>query len=366
MKKRCSTLQLLVRCCHLPIITKMIMQKSIYVQISSYIVKCACNLHAGFEKCGTSTLMRSLESNPQIFMGVNKSTNERIHEDHDIEHHISRFQSKFKDHINQTIHSNNNANDLLPMYNGFKNPTLLQSKKGMKNIITHHADIDFVVTLRHPVSYFQSLYNFKYRSKKISKKQGRNLPSPLNLIGDCRRCRLKKDYCAGRAPVPDMHKDVCTESAKFHYELSTLNLTPMNTKEELDLLDNHQLKLHRKYKGNIFVSEIGQMSNRDDDGNDVTNTRLKQWTNGVEDFLGLESDSFNLNRVSSKSHTPKLIHICEDQYKPLRDELVGIGTKASKWIVEYFMKSDRVMIANRDHFVELMEKWKYDPCDHED
>ena len=274
---------------------------------------------------------------------MGKKDTERVKEIHLLRHPnlINEFKAIFKDHIGKRTPNNDK-----PIINGFKSPEVLMSEQFMMNMETYFPETDFIVSTRHPVLHFQSMYNFKFRSKKFSGER----PNPLSLIGNCgHQCF---DDCV---PKVGENRGVCTRKSYFHYGLSRFMLTPMNTEEELDLLDHIDWSKHPGLRGNIFLLEIGQIG-------DMNMTRRGQLTNGLEDFLGLETNSVTIPPRNPNREKEHHFDVCEDRYQPVRDVLVEMGTKASKWIQEYLLKSPRVVVSNRDHFLELINKWQSDPC----
>lgn len=288
----------------------------------------------GFGKCGTTTLMRTLHNTSEVFMGFEKD--EDLREIHLLRHHdaVDEFKEMYKNHTSSTSSTKKTIK-------GFKSPEILMSQSFMENIETHFPDIDFIVSTRHPVLHFQSLYNFKLRSKKFKGER----PDPLSLIGDC---------IDSNESIYKKARGVCTMQSFFHYGLSRMMLTPMNTTHELNLIDSNEWSRHPDYRGNIFLIEIGQLG-------DKNITRKTQFTNDLEDFLGLTTDSLYWHPKSNKTKE-RFLDICEERNKPIRELLVEMGTKAANWIKHYLLESPRVLVANREHFIQLIEQWKFDPC----
>jgi len=294
----------------------------------------------GFAKCGTTTLMASTAKVPQVFMGNNDG---REREVHDLRRSfVDQFQNRYKDH--RTYFSKDGTR----LLNGFKSPEILQSQDFLVNMLNHLPSIDLVITTRHPVLHFQSAYNYKYRNVNRTVYK---LPEPVDLIGKCTHdCRHD---CV---PKVD-HKAVCTEKAYFHYGLSRLHLTPLETEKEKELLDHHHLSIHPSWNGRLFLMEIGQLA-------DSNLSRKNNWERSYEQFLGIIPNSFDTNVTHENGRSKdKIVNICDDEHRPVREVLVEVGIKASNWIREYLLKSDRVIVANREHFLALIEKWKFDPCD---
>ena len=317
------------------IVSKMATFASSIYQISigsfSYCIHFSWHF-SGFGKCGTTTLMKTNET----FMGA--ENNNDLKEIHLLRKGLFyEFKEIYKDHIGKKTPEGK------PILNGFKSPEILMSESFIRNIELKFPYMDFIVSMRHPVLHFQSMYNFKFRSKKFSGK----LPDPLHLIGDCgHECN---NNC-----IPSGLRNVCTGKSYFHYGLSRIMLTPMNSTEELDLLDNIKWSRHPGYQGNIFLMQLEQIA-------DSNITRRNKFTNDLENFLGLDENTviFRPHRNKTKENH---IDICDDRNKPIRDVLVNMGTKASKWIQNYLLHSPRVVVPNRDHFLELLHQWQRDPC----
>lgn len=290
----------------------------------------------GFSKCGTTYLLQNVLNTSQIYWGNKEGGLPR--EVHDLRKgRIKEFNEKYEGHVNKK------TSDGDRVFNAFKSPEVLQSETFLSNIEKHIPSTDLIVSIRHPILHFQSLYNFKFLRHGPTK-----APYPNHLIGEC-------DHdCKSDCKVVMKHR-VCTGISKFHEGLSRLNFTAMNSPEELDLLHHHKRSIHGNFTGRLFLVELGQLSDR--------TSRRDSFQKDLEDFLGLESDSIQFPERNTK-RDKYLFDICEERFNDVRDELLQIGNNASKWIQEYFIKSPRTVISNRNHFVELIEAWKFDPCEH--
>ena len=228
--------------------------------------------------------------------------------------------------------------------------------------------IDMIVSVRHPVLHFESNYNFRLRDADPD--EGLELVDTKDLIGDCwidchhsshnDICTPKFHFLNKRTHAQDMSGDTCTATSTFHHALSRLALTPMEEPRELRLLDHHyQLSIQSEWSGRLLLMEIGQISDKDAKRHDKFERRF-------EDFLGLEANSFTTDETEEEKakyqQSHKFIHICDEEHREVREYLVDIGLKGSTWIKDYLLKSDRVEVANKDHFLELIEKWGDDPC----
>lgn len=299
---------------------------------------------AGFAKCATSSLMKLTSFVPNVFMG--NLTEHKPKEVHELQHgDIKGFRKRFN---HRKEHFDGNG---IKLINGYKNPNVLYSQEHLESIATYFPTMDLVVNVRHPITHFQSQYNYKFRWLNETEI---GLPKPIDLIGNCGPACY--NGCL-KITHPTKHENyqVCTENSNFHQALSRLHLTPLTSEDEHRLLGNHNLSIHSNWKGRLFLSEIGQIG-------DKNATRKTIWDREYEKFLGLEPNSFS-SFHAHKSHHPTFIHICDDEHKPVRDVLLEKGKLAATWIQKYLMNADRVVITDRNHFYQLLEKWKVDPCE---
>lgn len=67
------------------------------------------------------------------------------------------------------------------------------------------------------------------------------------------------------------------------------------------------------------------------------------------------------HRIDNNSFVES-IDICDSRYKDLRRVLVENGRETLRWVREEFLQSPDVVVANVDHFHELLRQWEHDPC----
>ena len=293
----------------------------------------------GFAKCGTTTLMKVTGATPQVYMG---NINGKPAEVHDIRKgYIDKFEDRYKDHRSYFSDDGNR------LFNGFKSPEILQSQDFLVNMLNLLPSIDLIISTRHPVLHFQSAYNYKYRF--VNRTEHR-LPEPIDLIGFC------SHDCHHNCTPSVKNLNICTGNSYFHYGLSRLRLTALESENETELLDHHRLSTHPSWSGRLFLIEIGQIS-------DTNSSRRDVWERDYEQFLGIDPNSFNISNQKRNARHDKIIDICDEAHRPVREVLLRAGSMASKWIREYLLGSERVVVANMEHFLALIEKWRYDPCE---
>jgi len=294
---------------------------------------------AGFAKCGTTTLMKTTSAVEQVYMGNLVGTPREVNDINNDD--MDTFRKRYIDH--QRYFSDGG----LRLLNGFKTPVILQSQSFLTNLFNHYPSIDLVVSVRHPILHFQSAYNYFYR--KVNR-TATILPNPVDLIGNC------GSYCSHNCiATVENTSSMCTQRSHFHHDLSRLYLTTLQTEKEKELLDHHRLSIHPSWNGRLFLMEIGQLADSDI-------TRKNNWERSYEQFLGIKTGAYNSSILSGKDAREKIINICDDAHKPVREDLLEVGRKASQWIQDYLVHSERVFIENQEHFLSLVEEWKYDPC----
>ena len=248
----------------------------------------------------------------------------------------------------------------------------------MEKYIPHAKQI---LTIRGPVSAYESHYNFKLRTERFFDEYDDGPPNPDKMVGFggslCYEPERFPEACLDfdRFPCSKMNYIDCTGRTAVHLFISQLGYTPMTSKHERDLLMNHNIRIFNfSSTTTLHINELSQLF-----FNNIT--RLNGVIGSMESFLGLapgglpridqskeETEYVKTNRTEIegiKGNETKLKHvllICEDRHKPLRDHLVEIGTNASEWIEHYLLKSDRVFVHDREDFIRKIRKWSVDPC----
>lgn len=283
----------------------------------------------GFPKCGTTTLMQSLNTPYDAAV----AQDERC-----------------------ALGNNNPARlvwqllegDGLPkdpnIRRGIKCPKDLESVDTLKNLAEFFPKTKLIITVRHPVLWFQSFYNF--RARNIFP---RRMPPAERLIGGLAVCRRGHN--------------VCTDRANFHRFLARLGKTPLSSKEELQLLPPgwNQKEVFR-LESELFLIHVSQMG-------DKNSTRLDQFRQDLQSFAGLHGEiQLKNGKVAAEVNvTPQvqrnMIDICSTEHESLRQVLMKQAKKASIWIIDYLLKSPDVVVSSRKHFIDLVRQWKIDPCE---
>jgi hypothetical protein len=220
---------------------------------------------------------------------------------------------------------------------GYKAPRDIYSIEALNSIAEYWPGCKLVIGLRHPLSWFESFYNFRVR-------RGYTMPPADSLIGNCTKAS----------------HHVCTENAKFHLHLNLLGKTNQTTAEEKKLLMPlpSKVSILAPMHNQVFLYHISQL--RDED-----KARSHKYRRDFSSFLGLKQELEPMVHNDTSRNYKYDLDICEDRYRPLRRALMDIAKPASEWIRTYFMQSPEVFVSSPEFFNELLLEWMDDPCDKE-
>jgi hypothetical protein len=281
----------------------------------------------GFPKCGTSTMMRWLNQHSSASV---------------IDVEVYDLMSNRPARLVNRLYK-------LPAdeahKRGYKSPNDVYHSNALGYLKQYWPETPLLVGLRHPVRWFESLYNFKVNNYKTM------LP-PQQLVGGC--------YGG--------YKGLCTYKAQFHTALARLGKTNISSEEELQLEPKFKFHIKQvppKIPNKIFLFTTDQLA-------DQNTTRAKQFRKDVQHFIGFKQEmppmihikpGVKWDNETQALKDAKKIDICESQYDQLREVLMDISIKASTWIRTFFLKSNDVVVSSPEYFEELLLEWMQDPCD---
>jgi hypothetical protein len=229
---------------------------------------------------------------------------------------------------------------------GIKCPQDISSEFSMHNYAKYFPKTKLIVGIRHPVLWFESLYNFRVSNVPWKKMLHTNLLTRGCTFGS---------------------QGVCAHRANFADFLSQLDKTPMSDAAELDLL-TMGLSPVKTPVGQVFLYDVSQLSN----DNDVDNQSLV-FRKDLQNFLGLSADippfpaidtsgKFDFLEPIKKQTEGDKIDICDLEHDKIREVLMEKARISSTWIKEYFLQSNDVVVSSRSHFLDVLETWNDDPC----
>ena len=259
--------------------------------------------------------------------------------------------------------SEKDAHGRLTALTVLKNPGDLVHQETLARYAQYFPRTDFIICLRHPVTWFESLFNYKQRLgyPQVLKRRASDL-----IGGECSE-PVRRYQPLGQWGEHRGSHELCTFFANFHFYLSRLGKTPMNTDAEMALLQ-HNMSID-PMPNRVFLQELRQISYRHPSGSN--------YTVDLQHFLGLSvpltstlehkktPDHVNQRAKDQANEHPARAHeidICAKEHDAVRKELVQSGRDASTWIVDYLLGSPDVVVSNRPEFVKLMKTWAVDPC----
>ena len=301
---------------------------SIQKDISSYLSFAII----GMSKTGTTSLLKMLSNSTSI---IQKERCDLVVDDVPLLlnslYNIRRVQSSRKNKNNVT---------------GIKCPQDISSMKSIQNYKQYFHQTKLIVGIRHPIMWFESLYNFNVRNM--------NQMAPTKKLERC--IRGSHGVCAWRANVADF--------------LRQLNKTPME-EDELEYMNLKESKFMNDNRrvGPVFLYEVNQLK----DSESECERNNDSFGKDLADFIGIEHDLPRVPHITTAGvldfvsgvkefSQSKMIDICDEEHAHIRSILLDKAKSSSEWILKYFLQSHDVRVSSRNCFIKHLEKWKEDPC----
>lgn len=336
----------------------------------------------GHAKCGTTTFLKWMKDHAAEALVLGDESYELrrglparlVHRLYNLQPSVATTSKKTNDSFT-SVH--NHDRTTLTFRRGYKSPSEIQDQRSLRYIRTYFPKTKLIVGIRHPVFWFESLYNFRIQNIKLLNKYLNQslmlLPHPNRLIGACQRNM----------------KHTCTDSGLFHVHLARLGKTNL-TDDELN--DNSSLGPYRTWildkegrrparmPNPIFLYEVTQLQDElhaKDDSSPGSQAQLQKhrsqkFRQEVQAFLGFHHELPPIphaspgrqweNPAMQAYRDSQKIRICEAEYLPVRMHLLKQAQEASLWIRQYFLNSADVFVSSRDYFEELLKRWMHDPC----
>jgi hypothetical protein len=284
---------------------------------------------AGFPKCGTTTLLHAFKDNEETSVGDREQCS-----------------------IGDSDLSDGEAFDSLDLElsllsqdpsvkRGIKCPVGISNAHALERLDLHSPEAKLLIGMRHPVEYFQSYYNYRITEIYDNNLPVDTIPPVESLVGSSE------------------WMGVSTDSARFEIYLMQLGKTEMSLAEFEDMAGRPHLAV-KPNKFKVFLFTLSQMQ-------DEAVERMTSFREEMRSFLGLEKplgemELQNKNNFVGEFAHKETINICDAKHDNLRALLVKQGAETQRWIREEFMKSHDVVVANKDHFLVMLDTWSRDPC----
>ena len=333
----------------------------------------------GFGKCGTTTLLQWLQEKSETADGgtVVRAPN------YEAQFLVNRRPSQLVRKMYQfgiEEEEARGAKELQPhekFVKGFKNPSDIRRPHSRALLKQYWPETPLIVTVRHPVEWLVSIYNY-FKIEKGRTKSNVTVADMLSMSPDGQRKGRDQD---GNTP-----HFVATAKGEFHAIMAEAGKTPLaENSPEWELLQPwldpiHAPQLRQDRLPNpIFFMEMKQLA-------DTNTTRAQQFANDLEAFLGLPRHHLPATALHVRPNTDRIkkavtvqtganlattidqlkMDICRPEFAPVLEEMVKIARAASLWFRQYFIQSPEVTVSSPEYIEELLEAWMVDPCQKEE
>ncbi len=293
----------------------------------------------GFSKTGTTFLHDILANHSQVIMYDDEFWGDG---------------SMLKKWLNKTaikatsLQNDTNREQPTTKRRGIKCPRIVKETSRLNQLLNNTSRI--IVGVRHPVHWFESLYNYRIWQKH-EKKRHKMKPSLKHLHNN------RTDWLG-----------LSTGATRFDLYLKQLDKVPLSTDElqhmkQVNKVDGvmQTTAHHEQHPIKIFLYSMEQIK-------DSNTQRRLHFQQTLQNFLNLDTPLHPDLASKEKVNVNNFVHdenidICEEQYREIRNTLVWQGRHASEWIRNKFMKSEDVVVSDVGFMEEVLGRWGVDPCD---
>ena len=290
----------------------------------------------GFGKCGTTTLMSWLHQHPKLQC---------------IQEEVWALMQGRPDNLVKRLYKGLPADEPDAKYvRGYKCPSVVTDDRALNAYRRYWPKSKMFIGIRHPVLWFESLYNFRVQQ--------------LNYMPEAWKCLGR---CMG------FHKNTCTEKGNFARDLMRLGKTNdpraggprLMTEFENEIVGHYKrgwfnVTEKRPIQNDIFLFEVAQLKGKENE---------LQIRKDVQDFLGLETPlpsivhshpGYTYDAEVQAEKDSRKINICDGLYDDLRTELMRLARNNAQWIRETFIHLPGVYYSAT--LPNILDSWMHDPC----
>lgn len=287
----------------------------------------------GFGKCGTTSLLRWLQTHPEIAALPVENFDLMRHQPEQL---IAKLQTLPADKIK-----------------GYKSPVDITLPHVLNYFAEYFPHAKLIVGVRHPVHWFESLYNFRLRNLPPA---STIMPPPDLLIGSCvasarNTCTYKGEFALFLRQLGKTNHSL-TEFERRMYRGANWN--PPNTTSFIS--------------NSIFLYEMRELHDH------------PEWVaEKLTEFLGLStplssvipyhnqqqqrSSSSFMTTTTATTNQSNVMNICE--HRRVRFELMRIARASSVWIRHYFLNAPSHIIVTMPQLDSYIKDWMIDPCENQ-
>jgi hypothetical protein len=307
----------------------------------------------GFGKCGTTSMISWLDKHPEIETYPREIYDLMLNQPAELIRKIYTLPvGDFK--------------------RGYKSPVDLSLLHSMDYFRQYFPKTKLIVGIRHPLRWFESLYNFRVQNLKPNANHS-EFPTPNELIGRCFKssrntCTYKGEFALF---LRNLGKTLATHNARDP-STGKYTLTELETRMYKGARFTETPDIQEVVLNPVFLFEMNQLADEDE-------VRSARFRRDVQEFLELESPlAPMIHFTPGKSWMDDLqslkddmkINICDDEHIPVRKELMRITRSSSLWIKNYFldpvtMATSGIHVSSPSYFMDLLDQWMKDPCGEE-
>jgi len=254
---------------------------------------------------------------------------------------------------------------------GYKSPNDIEVVQS-RNLLQRYFPLTrLIVGVRHPVTWFQSWYNFHSRldDQPLPNAETYGRTIVFNTTTNTTDIQYNLPY-----------------HAMFHVHLALMRKTARTDPREWELLDpfvtptEKSMLLKRSNDLDCFNDSCRTMNHHvllyeSTQPFDHNTSRRIMFANDLGRHIGLmDTDKHNprdkegilpplkdATNYQSRNYSSD-IDICDDRYRQVRADLLELGTAAATWILDHFLPLESVHVSSPQHFQELLHNWSVDPC----
>lgn len=269
---------------------------------------------AGFPKCGTTSLLQSFEVHNETAIPDQESCS-ILDQGGSDDNVLSRMMDELSPLEPQR-----------DVKRGIKCPTGLKFKHTVDRLQRLYPDTKLIFGMRHPVSYFQSFYN--YRVLIHHKQQIQNITQD---------------------PIPSVE-------SLLNHSWQLVSVDSARYEDTLKNLGKAQESESSSTSFTVFLYTLEQLQDKDDE-------RRQRVRDALASFLDLKNTLLPLPHGNRQTKVfDETINICDTKFEKVRNALIEQGKETQRWIQEEFINSPDVTVANEEHFRQLVETFGSDPC----
>jgi len=283
---------------------------------------------AGFPKCGTTSLMHLFAAHNETDMATHEQCT--VASPGMSDGVILRKMDEDLEALDPT------------QQRAFKCPTAMYNPHTISRMRMHSPAAKFIVGVRHPIRQLESFYNYRV-TELYNNGLSEDIPS------------LREVWEGDEA-----WKGVSQASSRYEAFLMQFGKTDLSL-DDMTYLAQHGGLAVRPSRFQIFLYTTEQLEDEDEERSD-------DFRQGLQNFLGLHFplpsiEHANVNHQTGADGYAETIDICDAQFADIRAALLDQGEESASWIVDRFLDSSDVRVANMEHFVESLDSWSLDPCE---